>query len=90
MDARIVQRLVPRKLSWQMMLIFIMITVLPFTALSVLALHRMADETDRESRNRITQMIGLTANQLDARFSAINNITEKCTGIISTRIRVRT
>ncbi len=74
---RLLRRLIPRKLSWQMMLIFIMITVIPFTVLSTIALNRMADETDREAETRMAQMIQLTANNLDARFRAINTITEK-------------
>ena len=73
----LLRRLVPRKLSWQMMLIFIMITVVPFTVLSTLTLNRMADETDREAENRMAQMIRLTASSLNARFRAINAITEK-------------
>ena len=73
----LLRRLFPRKLSWQIMLIFILLAMIPFTVLSTMALNRMAEETDREAKERITQILRLTGKNLNAHFHSIKLTTEK-------------
>ncbi len=71
------RHLIPRKFSWQLMAVFTVFAIVPFVIMSWLSLDQMSRELEKETENRITQMIRLVGTNLNARFQTLGNITEK-------------
>lgn len=72
-----IKRLIPRTLSFRFLTIFFFAAIVPFLTISTITLSRVSDAMEKESHERITQMIHLVGNNLDSRVDALTSITEK-------------
>lgn len=72
-----IRLLLPKKLFWRYMLIFVLVSIIPFVAITSISLNQMSDALKAETKSRISQMIHLTAVNLDSHFRALGSITER-------------
>lgn len=71
------RRLLPKTLSFRLMLIFFITTIIPFIFISTVTLTRVSDAMEEDAKTRISQMIHLVGNNLDSRIQSITAITER-------------
>lgn len=72
-----IKKLLPKKLFWRYVLIFVLVSIIPFVTITGISLHRMSDALRAETESRITQMIHLTGVNLDSHFRALGSMTER-------------
>lgn len=71
------RKLLPKKLFWRYMLIFVFVGVFPFVAITGISLEHVSKALRNEAQSRITQMIHLSGVNLDSHFQSLESITER-------------
>ena len=71
------RKLLPKKLFWRYMLIFVFVGVFPFVAITGISLEHASKALRNEAQSRITQMIHLSGVNLDSHFQSLESITER-------------
>ena len=71
------RKMLPRKLFWRYMLIFVFVGIIPFVAITGISLNHTSNAMRNEAHSRITQMIHLSGVNLDAHFQSLESITER-------------
>ncbi len=74
---RFLRKLLPKKLFWRYMLLFVLVGIIPFVIITVFSLNHTSHAMKEEAESRIRQMIHLSGVNLDSRFRSLGNITER-------------
>lgn len=71
------QRFFTKKLFWQYVMVFVLVGIIPFIAITGITLNRMSQALTEEATERVTQMIHSSAVNLDAQFDSLASLTKQ-------------
>ncbi len=70
-------RIFPKKIFWHYVMIFVLVGIIPFIAVTSITLNRMSLALTEEATSRVNQMIHSSAVNLDSQFYSLASLTRQ-------------